>query len=96
MLVCVCVYIGPVFGYALVENAVFSILITHLTDEWNDSPNLPKAATIVNLQEGSSKVLQIFFTFVADAYSGLFLVLVISTAFYIIVSETQHISALHI
>lgn len=78
-------YTGLIFSYKLVEKAVFDILITHLTYEWKDH-DLRKAAILVNLQEGSYAVLQIFFAFVADAYSGLFKMVVCSTTLYIIVS----------
>ncbi|KAI3450905.1 hypothetical protein Pfo_007570 [Paulownia fortunei] len=75
--------LGLIFSCGLVEVALFSILITYITDEWKHQ-NLPKAAAVVNLHEGTYAVLQIFFAFVADAYSGLFTMVVCSTTIYIV------------
>ncbi|GFP92467.1 protein nrt1/ ptr family 5.5 [Phtheirospermum japonicum] len=74
---------GLIFTHSLVEVALFSILITYLTSEW-ENHNLPKAAIVVNLHEGTYAVLQIAFAFLADAYTGLFKMVVWSTIFYII------------
>ncbi|KAG8387436.1 hypothetical protein BUALT_Bualt02G0021200 [Buddleja alternifolia] len=47
-------------------------------------PNLPKAAIVVNLSEGTSAVLQIFCAVVADAYLGRFTVVVSAAITYTI------------
>ncbi|KAH6818251.1 hypothetical protein C2S51_001854 [Perilla frutescens var. frutescens] len=52
--------------------------MTNLTDEWKHE-GLRKAAVVVSLQDGTSEFLQIFFAFLADAYTGRFTMLACST-----------------
>ncbi|KAG8387432.1 hypothetical protein BUALT_Bualt02G0020800 [Buddleja alternifolia] len=81
-----------IFSYSLVDKAVVGILITHLTEAWKHQ-NLPKAAIIVNLSEGTSAVLQIFFAFVADAYLGRFRMLVCSAIVYTSAAPSATVAA---
>ncbi|CAI9787143.1 unnamed protein product [Fraxinus pennsylvanica] len=73
---------GLIFVHSFVEIALVNILITHLQDEWEWG--VPKSAIAVNLQEGTSEVLQILFAFASDAYLGRFKMVVYSTISYII------------
>ncbi|KAL0324466.1 UNVERIFIED_CONTAM: protein NRT1/ PTR FAMILY 5.6 [Sesamum calycinum] len=72
---------GLVFVHAWVEYALIAVLITHLTDEWL---HLPRAASIVNVQDGVTAVLALVVAYVSDAYLGPFLAVVCSTVAYII------------
>ncbi|KAL0312886.1 UNVERIFIED_CONTAM: protein NRT1/ PTR FAMILY 5.6 [Sesamum radiatum] len=71
---------GLVFVHAWVEYALIAVLITHLTDEWL---HLPRAASIVNVQDGVTAVLALVVAYVSDAYLGPFLAVVCSTVAYI-------------
>lgn len=71
---------GLIFVHSFVENALVNILITYLP---GDLP-LPKSAKAVNLQEGTSAVLQILIAFASDAYLSRFKMVVYSTISYII------------
>ncbi|CAI9787138.1 unnamed protein product [Fraxinus pennsylvanica] len=71
---------GLIFVHSFVENALVNILITHLSGVWD----VPKSAKVVNLQEGTSAVLQILFAIASDAYQGRFKMVVFSTISYII------------
>ncbi|KAL3631729.1 hypothetical protein CASFOL_024713 [Castilleja foliolosa] len=73
---------GLIFSYKLVDLTLFSILITHLT-QWKQY-TLPKAVLIVNLQEGAYAILQLLFVFLADTYTGHFMIVMCSTPSYTI------------
>ncbi|XP_022849919.1 protein NRT1/ PTR FAMILY 5.6-like [Olea europaea var. sylvestris] len=67
-----------IFVHSFVENALVDILYTHLPVVWD----IPKSAKAVNLQEGTSAVLQILFAFASDAYLARFKMVVYSTISY--------------
>ncbi|PIN26358.1 H+/oligopeptide symporter [Handroanthus impetiginosus] len=72
---------GLIGVHAWVEFTVIAILITHLTD--NNWLHLPKAASIVNVQEGLTASLVIVVAYASDAYMGPFKVVVCTTFAYI-------------
>ncbi|KAL0395273.1 UNVERIFIED_CONTAM: hypothetical protein Slati_4493500 [Sesamum latifolium] len=75
-----------IFVHGWVEYALIAVLITHLTDDnWL---HLPKAASIVNVQDGITAVLVLVVAYVSDAYLGPFLAVVCTTMAYITVSAT--------
>ncbi|CAA0827575.1 Unknown protein [Striga hermonthica] len=72
--------LGLVFAHSLVDAAVLSILITHLTEEWKEY-SLWKAAIVVNVQEGTLAVAHIVFILLSDAWTGPYKMLLCSAAF---------------
>ncbi|XP_057771197.1 protein NRT1/ PTR FAMILY 5.11-like [Salvia miltiorrhiza] len=75
--------LGLILSYKLVEKTFLSILITRLNDAWEEY-DLRSAVVVVNLQEGTSAVLVPVFTYVAEVYTGRFLMLFFSTTLCII------------
>ncbi|XP_011081390.1 protein NRT1/ PTR FAMILY 5.6 [Sesamum indicum] len=70
-----------IFVHGWVEYALIAILITHLTDDnWL---HLPKAASIVNVQDGITAFLVLVVAYASDAYLGPFLAIVCTTMAYI-------------
>ncbi|XP_020547748.1 protein NRT1/ PTR FAMILY 5.7-like [Sesamum indicum] len=84
---------GLVFVHAWVEYALILVLITHLTDEFL---HLPKAALVVNLQDGVTAILGLVVAYVSDAYLGPFLAVVCSTVAYIIGLTLLFLGAWHL
>ncbi|KAH6773379.1 hypothetical protein C2S51_011783 [Perilla frutescens var. frutescens] len=77
--------LGLIFSYKLVEKTFLNILFTHLTDAWDEKDyDLRRFAILVNVHEGTSAVLVMFFAFVADVYTGRFRMVVFSTTLCII------------
>ncbi|XP_047962139.1 protein NRT1/ PTR FAMILY 5.6-like [Salvia hispanica] len=71
--------LGLIFSYKLVEKTFLDILITRITYEWKDY-DFRQAVVVVNLQEGTAKLLVMFFAYLADVHSGHFKMAVFSTA----------------
>ncbi|KAK4435014.1 protein NRT1/ PTR FAMILY 5.7 [Sesamum alatum] len=71
---------GLILVHAWVEYALIAVLITHLTDDWL---HLPKAASLVNVQDGVTAVLVLVVAYVSDAYLGPFLAVACTTVAYI-------------
>ncbi|KAI3470004.1 hypothetical protein Pfo_026667 [Paulownia fortunei] len=71
---------GLILVHAWVEYALVAILITHLTDDWL---HLPKAASIVNVQDGVSAFLVLVVAYASDAHLGPFMAVVCTTIAYI-------------
>ncbi|KAH6829852.1 hypothetical protein C2S53_005052 [Perilla frutescens var. hirtella] len=65
--------------HAWVEYALVAILITHLTD---GLLHLPKAASIVNVQDGTTAFLVLVVAYLSDAYLGAFKSLVWTSLAY--------------
>lgn len=61
------------------------ILIEYLT-RTDQNENLPKAATIVNHKDGSSTIIAVIFSGIADSYIGRFKMVFVSTLVYIALS----------
>lgn len=76
---------GLMLSYKLVELTFLNILITILSDSWNDY-DFRKAVIVVNLQEGTAAALAPSFAYAADVHTGRFNMLVISGTVSIIVS----------
>ena len=76
---------GLIVSYSLVEHAAIDILIEYLTST-DENENLPKAATIINLMAGSSTIIAVIFSGIADSFIGGFKMVFISTLMYIAVS----------
>ncbi|XP_057771148.1 protein NRT1/ PTR FAMILY 5.5-like [Salvia miltiorrhiza] len=74
--------LGLIFSYKLVEKTFLNILITRLTDAWEEY-DLRRAVVVVNLMEGTIAILVALFAYVANIYTGRFQMVVISTAFCI-------------
>lgn len=73
---------GLIVSYSLVEHAAMDILIEYLTST-DEYENLPKAATIINLMAGSSTIIAVIFSAIADSFIGGFKMVFISTLMYI-------------
>ncbi|KAL4278373.1 hypothetical protein GQ457_03G031790 [Hibiscus cannabinus] len=73
---------GLVFSHAFVEDAFFNVLISYVTSSW-ESYQLPKAAAIVNAQQGVSILLPLVLAYVADEWLGRFMVVGYTTAAFI-------------
>ncbi|XP_031101586.1 protein NRT1/ PTR FAMILY 5.5-like [Ipomoea triloba] len=70
---------GLKWAHIVAEYALF-VLINYLTNTWG--LGFAHAAGIINLFFGISKVLEICFAFMADAYLGIFKMLLLSTLVY--------------
>ncbi|KAE8727819.1 hypothetical protein F3Y22_tig00005294pilonHSYRG00057 [Hibiscus syriacus] len=73
---------GLVFSHSFVEKAFFSVLISFVTSSW-ETYHLPKAAAIVNAQEGVSILFALVIAYVADEWLGRFKVVGYTTAAFI-------------
>lgn len=76
---------GLIVSHSVVEHAAMGILIEYLT-RTDQNENLPKAATIVNLKDGSSTIIAVIFSGIADSYIGRFKMVFVSTLVYIALS----------
>ncbi|KAM4087817.1 hypothetical protein ACB094_07G024400 [Castanea mollissima] len=75
--------LGLVLSHSFAEYAAVSFLIVYLTDNWTKE-HLPKAATIINLQDGVTTVLAVVLAYVADSCMGRFKVVLYTTLAYIL------------
>ncbi|ONI28122.1 hypothetical protein PRUPE_1G124600, partial [Prunus persica] len=72
---------GLVFSHSYVKNALVSVLITYLTDNWRTS-NFAMAALVTNVQEGISDILVIILARISDKHMTRFKMIVSTNAAY--------------
>ncbi|PQM35426.1 protein NRT1/ PTR FAMILY 5.10-like [Prunus yedoensis var. nudiflora] len=72
---------GLVFSHSYVNNALVSILITYLTENWRTS-NFAMAALVTNVQEGVSDILVIVIARISDTHMTRFKMIVSTNAAY--------------
>ncbi|KAJ9146094.1 hypothetical protein P3X46_028404 [Hevea brasiliensis] len=78
-----CFLFGLVFAHGLVKNAVADVLMLYLIEDW-ESSNLPKAAAIINIEEGVTAIIALVIAHFTDACIGRFKMVLFTTASYII------------
>ena len=79
----------------MADISVVTTLFSYLMHNW-EKQHLPKAAAVINIQNGLTSVLAIIVAYVADTCTGLFNMIIFSTVSYIVVSPSSGLILINI